>query len=107
MDALTLVGRSGGRLDIVGAICLPMLCLGDHWPSDIVAGALVGVALMLLLWPAYRRHWATRSVLRFSATQLPVFYAIAWLLALEIEVRFGDVQAYSIDAARLARALLS
>jgi len=29
------------------------------------------------------------------------------LLALEIEVRFGDVQAYSIDAARLARALLS
>ena len=31
------------------AICLPLLYLGYHWPSDIFAGAVVGVALMLLL----------------------------------------------------------
>jgi undecaprenyl-diphosphatase len=30
-------------------ICLPLLYLGYHWASDVVAGAVFGVALMLLL----------------------------------------------------------
>jgi hypothetical protein len=43
---------------------------------------------------------------RFSATHPPAFYAIAWLVALEIAVRFDAVQAFCLDAARLARAVL-
>jgi hypothetical protein len=46
-------------------------------------------------------------VVRFSATHPSAFYAIAWLVALEIAVRFDAVQAFFSDAARLARALLS
>jgi len=89
------------------AICLPLLYLGDHWPSDIVAGTVVGVALMLLLCRSIGATGLPDRVLRFSATHPPAFYAIAWLVALEIAVRFGGVQAYFTDAARLARALLS
>ena len=88
-------------------VCLPLLYRGDHWLSDIVAGAVVGVALMLLL---YRLIGATRlpdRVVRFSATHPSAFYTLAWLFALEIAELFGDVQAYFRDAARLARALLS
>jgi hypothetical protein len=35
---------------------------------------------------------------RFSATHSPAFYAIAWLFALEIAVRFADVQAFFLAA---------
>jgi hypothetical protein len=34
------------------------------------------------------------------------FYAIAWLVALEIAVRFDAVQAFCLNAARLVGALL-
>jgi undecaprenyl-diphosphatase len=87
-------------------ICLPLLYLGDHWPSDIVAGAVVGVVLMLLLCRLIGASGLPDRVVGFSATHPPAFYAIAWLFALEIAVLFGDVQAYFRDAARLARALL-
>ena len=88
------------------AICLPLLHRGDHWPSDIVAGAVVGVALMLLLCRLIGATGLPDRVVRLSAMHPSAFYAIAWLLALEIAVRFGDVEAFFSDAARLARELL-
>jgi len=87
-------------------ICLPLLYLGYHWPSDIFAGAVVGVALMLLLCRLIGATGLPDRVVRFSATHPPAFYAIAWLVALEIAVRFDAVQAFFSDAARLARELL-
>ena len=88
-------------------ICLPLLYRGDHWPSDIVAGAVIGVALMLVLCRIIGATGLPDRVVRFSATHPPVFYTIAWLFALQIAEMFGDVQAYFRDAARLARELLS
>jgi undecaprenyl-diphosphatase len=88
-------------------VCLPLLYRGDHWPSDIVAGAAVGLALMLLLCRLVGATALPDEVLAFSKAHPPAFYAIAWLLALEIALFFGDIQAYLSDAARLARALLS
>ena len=88
-------------------ICLPLLYRGDHWPSDIVAGAVVGVALMLLLCQLIGATGLPDRVVRFSAKHPSAFYTIAWLFALEIAELFGDVQVYLRDATRLARALLS
>jgi undecaprenyl-diphosphatase len=88
-------------------ICFPLLYRGDHWPSDIVAGAVIGVALMMLLCRLVGATGLPDRVVRFSTTHPSAFYAIAWLYALEIAELFGDVQAYLRDAARLARALLS
>ena len=88
-------------------VCLPLLYRGEHWLSDIVAGAVVGVALMLLLCRLIGATGLPDRVIRFSETHPSAFYTIAWLFALEIAELFGDVQAYFRDAARLARALLS
>jgi undecaprenyl-diphosphatase len=88
------------------AICLPLLHLGDHWPSDIVAGAVVGVALMLLLCRLIGATGLPDRMVRFSAMHPSAFYAIAWLVALEIAVRFDAVKAFCLDAARLVGALL-
>lgn len=89
------------------SICLPLLFLGDHWPSDIVAGAAIGIASMLLLC---RLAGATRlpdRVLHFSKTHPPAFYALAWMLALETALRFADAEKFASGASRLAQALLS
>ncbi len=88
------------------AICLPLLYLGYHWASDILAGAVVGVALVLLLSRPIGATGLPDQVVRFSAMHPSAFYAIAWLVALEIAVRFDAVQAFFSDAARLARELL-
>jgi len=88
------------------AICLPLLHLGDHWASDIFVGAVIGVALMLLLCRLIGATGLPDRVVRFSATHPSAFYAIAWLVALEIAVRFDAVQAFLSDTARLARAVL-
>jgi hypothetical protein len=74
--------------------------------SDIFAGAVIGVALMLLLCRLIGAAGLPDRVVRFSATHPSAFYAIAWLVALEIAVRFDAVQAFLSDAARLARAVL-
>ena len=88
-------------------VCLPLLYRGEHWLSDIVGGAVVGVALMLLLCRLIGATGLPDRVIRFSETHPSAFYTIAWLIALEIAELFGDVHAYFRDAARLARALIS
>jgi membrane-associated phospholipid phosphatase len=86
-------------------VCLPLLYLGDHWPSDIVAGALVGVALMLFFCRIIRATTFPDRVVNFSATHPQAFYTIAWLCAFEMALLFGDIQAYFANAARIAGAL--
>jgi membrane-associated phospholipid phosphatase len=53
------------------AICLPLLYLGNPWASDIFAGAVVGVALMLLLCRLIDATGLPDRVVRFSATHPP------------------------------------
>jgi undecaprenyl-diphosphatase len=88
-------------------ICLPLLYLGWHWASDVVAGAVFGVTLMPPLCRLIGAIGLPDRVVRFSATNPPAFYAVAWLFALQFALLFGDVRAFFQDASNLARALLS
>jgi undecaprenyl-diphosphatase len=86
-------------------ICLPRVYLGYHWTSDVIAGALIGVALMLVVCWLIGATGVPDQVLRFSKTHAPVFYAIAWLLVFELAVLFADLRHFLLDAAHLAKAL--
>lgn len=90
---------------IILTVCAPLLYRGDHWPSDIAGGAVIGVSLMLLLCRLIGTTALPDKVLAFSKRHPPAFYAIAWLLALEIALLFGDVRAYLMNAVRLAKEL--
>jgi membrane-associated phospholipid phosphatase len=52
-------------------ICLPLLYLGWHWASDVVAGAVLGVLLMLLLLRLIGATGLPDRVVSFSATHSP------------------------------------
>lgn len=72
------------------AICLPRLYVGFHWPTDILAGAVLGVALASVsLVPGFRR-W-TKRVICSQYTLYPApCYAILFLYTFGVGTQFAD-----------------
>jgi membrane-associated phospholipid phosphatase len=81
-------------------ICLPRVYLGIHYPSDILAGALLGIAAT---WAAVkalgardgalgRRVMAAVSAL--EARRPGLFYAAAFAASFEVALLFDDVRAF-------------
>lgn len=85
-------------------ICFPLLYLGYHWPSDILAGAALGISLMVVLGHLIGRTWIPDCVMRFTITHAPAFYVIAWLFAFEMASLF-DIRSILMDVVRLTKAL--
>ena len=91
--------RAGGLLLLVYTcvwICLPRLYLGLHYPSDLIAGAAVGLAsavffLRLAKTPAYER-WIGNPSLRLENRYPMIFYACAFPVLYEIAIMFADVR---------------
>ena len=73
-------------------ICPPRLYLGLHWPSDMVAGALLGLAFG---WAAARpavRAAAARPLLAWEERHTGFFHAGLFLLSCEMVNLFDDVR---------------
>lgn len=79
-------------------ICLPRIYLGYHYPSDIVAGALIGIALMLLALRIDRIDPLRERVRTVQADYPRAFVAATFMLSLEIATLFEGSR-------RLVRAL--
>jgi membrane-associated phospholipid phosphatase len=77
-----------------GWICLPRMFLGEHYASDIVVGAVIGIALVAV---SLRLEWIrlglARHVLRWAESNPGVFYGAAFLACFEMGVLFDDVRA--------------
>lgn len=72
-------------------IALPRVYLTYHWPSDIVSGALLGIAMTI----AFQR-WAVTSIAAvritaFTETAPQAFYAAAFLITYQLTVSFEDL----------------
>ncbi len=93
------LGRLSRRLAIpamlyvVGWICLPRMFLGVHYASDIVVGALIGIATVWasLKMEGHHPRFATR-LLAFVEAKPEVFYATAFLASFEMGVLFDDIR---------------
>jgi len=74
-------------------ICLPRMFLGEHYLSDIVVGAAIGMAAVKA---SLASEWLQRSivspVLHFVETKPQVFYGAAFLIFFEMGVMFDDVR---------------
>src|SRR5262249_57168275 len=73
---------------------LPRIYFGQHYPSDIVVGTAIGIAVgvaaMTLPLPGRLLDLPTRTARRFPAP----FYALAMLVALETATMFFETRAW-------------
>jgi undecaprenyl-diphosphatase len=82
-----------GLLALVSALygVLPRIYFGLHYVSDVTAGALLGVAFVLLFERFGPRTWAHRGV--GWEQRLPgMFYGVAFLVSLEVATLFEDIR---------------
>jgi len=79
-------------LDTVFLICLPRVYLGIHYPTDILAGAAIGIGIGFI---------ASRKAVKGQVARLPFlwlqkhpssFYAVAFLFMYQVTAIFWDVR---------------
>jgi undecaprenyl-diphosphatase len=68
-----------------GWICLPRLFLGEHYASDVIVGALIGI---VVVWASLKVRWLqsglTTRLLTWVEAKPEVFYPAAFLATFEM-----------------------
>jgi membrane-associated phospholipid phosphatase len=88
-----------------GWICFPRLFLGEHYASDVVVGASIGI---VAVWVSSKVEWlqsglATR-LLALVEAKPEVFYPAAFITSFEMGVIFEDLRAAARTVFDLGRA---
>lgn len=104
---LYFINRRVGALALLWSIIvvsLPRIYVGLHYPTDIIAGAVLGIAVMCLVR-------ATPIALleparRLEKAHAALFYCAAFLLTYELADLFEDVRVIGKDMVHTARLLM-
>lgn len=88
---LLLVSRRIGIAAMIYAlmfICLPRIYMGDHYPSDILAGALIGAATALVFQWSVLKDGVARFPSRLQERSPGMFYCLASFFSLLMALNF-------------------
>jgi undecaprenyl-diphosphatase len=72
-------------------VCFPRVYMGIHYPTDILAGAMLGFALGCALQLAPMRRALFEPVVRWSERNAAGFYALAFLATSQMAVMFSEL----------------
>ena len=106
---ITLIERKLGAAVlayVLGVICFPRIYLGLHYPTDIIAGALIGVGITLLVFARPIRQPITRVALAWQNRHAASFYTSLFFLTYQIGMMFEPVRDIGGLAIRVLRGQL-
>lgn len=86
---------------------VPRIYLGYHYPSDILAGSIVGIVIMVLTWHFAPRTKMVDRMLAWEQSHRAIFYPIAFLLTYEVAILFFDVRHLAKDGFDLVKVALN
>lgn len=92
---LFLVNRLVGTVALLHAalvVCLPRIYLGLHYPLDILAGALIGIALGALLVNRLGDLLMDRDTLGLAGRHPSIFYAAMFLVTFQSASMFESLR---------------
>jgi membrane-associated phospholipid phosphatase len=87
-------------------ILAPRVYLGMHYPTDILVGALIGVAIAWAVHVSVVRRYIAKPFLQWQVRSPGTFYASAFLLTSQIAVLFDPVRHVARFAADMASGAL-
>jgi len=86
-------------------VCLPRVYMGFHYPTDILAGAAIGVGTASLVKVARFRALVARPVMRWLEKSPGLFYTGFFLLTFQIAITFDSVRQIGRYLLEVAQAL--
>lgn len=104
---LCLVNRRVGAIAMLWSIVvvsLPRIYVGLHYPTDIIAGALLGIAIMCLVRAVPIA--ALEPLRRWEKMHAALFYGAAFILTYELADLFEDVRTIGIDVLHTAHLVM-
>lgn len=75
---------------------LPLMFLGYHYPTDIIAGSLIGVAISCVFNSARIREPLSRPVLRWERASQSSFFAALFFVTYQIASMFNSVRSAAL-----------
>ena len=79
---------------VIIAILFPRIYIGIHYPTDILAGAALGISCVLLWsWRPLRDSW-TRHVLNWFDRWPGPSYAVLFIITFQIATLFWDIRTF-------------
>lgn len=93
---LFLISKKTGIVALIYTtifICLPRIYLGLHYPTDIVAGAIIGTTIGYLGNIYLIRTTIPKSILKWSLVKPKYFYSLFFILTYQTANMFNEVRA--------------
>jgi undecaprenyl-diphosphatase len=91
---------------VILVILLPRIYLGLHYPSDIVAGAMIGAGCVMLANVPVLTDPIKDLLLKWSETHSKLFYGIFFLVTYQTAVLYDDVREFGGFLLRLSGAVV-
>jgi undecaprenyl-diphosphatase len=107
--AIYVASRAAGiyaLLHTAVLIVLPRIYLGLHYPSDVLAGALLGIAIACILNAAPIRKRVAAPILALARYRPGLFHALAFMLCFELATQFDEFRILAHDFSSIVTASL-